>query len=267
MVKTNKKLRNEINDLDLEIIDPIESKTILGGYLYDENPGGGWSGDGSSSSPPNGGYYNNGDGITIIGHGSGGSNSGSYGDWGSSGWGQDHSSQWDYGNGQNQGGGGGDYSYVDTTLPNLPQYPPVQQYKGACVMTSASFVASLFGSVQSPEFMMSEYGSKNNMNQMQHTLALFNGLGHDQQVAFLLQQFNMTGLSTVTEMTAAIDRGHPVMGVIMVGQNTGHEVTIVGYDYSTGNFTIADTIYGGYSYVGFNAINTSMQSWEITGVK
>ncbi|MEO8240045.1 MAG: C39 family peptidase [Flavobacterium sp.] len=243
MIATKKKVRKQIDELqmDLEIINPIESKTILAG-----------------------GWYDNGYGITIT-YG-GGSSGGDY--WYDSSGGS-YASDWNNidGNNGSGGGGGSDSAYVEVLLSNLPQYCPVQAYNGACVQTSASFVASLFGSIQSTEFMMHEYAVKNNMSQIQEVNALFQGLGHDQQVAFLLQQFNMTGVSTISEMTNAIDKGHPVMGVIMSGANSGHEVTIVGYDNATQNFTIANTLYGGYSYASYTDINTNIQSWEITGVK
>lgn len=247
MIITKKKIRKQIADLsmDLEIINPIESKKILAG-----------------------GWYDNGYGITITHGGGGGSSPGGY--WyDSSGGG--YADDWNnidgnYGNG-NGGGGGSTDSYVQVLLPNLPQYCPVQSYKGSCVPTSASFVASLFASVQSPEFMMNEFGLKNNMNEFQQGVAMLTGLGHERQVSFLLQQFHMTGVSTISQITSAIDKEHPVMAVIMVGDNAGHEVTIVGYDDATQNFLIANTLYGGYSYAEYTDINTNIQSWEITGVK
>ncbi|WP_197488926.1 C39 family peptidase [Flavobacterium succinicans] len=240
----------------LEVINPIESKKILGGDWYTDR----WA-DGRSDG--NGGmiltFHNGNDGSWASGAGTFGGTYDPFYDG-------SYTSDW-YNYGNDNTGGGGDNGSNPIILQNLPASVPKQFFPGACVPTSASFVASFFGSSQTPEFMMHEYGLKNNMTPLQEALALNNGLGHDQQVAFLLQQFYMTGVQSISQMTNAIDNKHIVMAATIDNNGNGHEVTIVGYDNATSEFTIANTATGAYEQINYADISLSIQSWEITGVK
>ncbi|WP_306352755.1 C39 family peptidase [Flavobacterium sp. '19STA2R22 D10 B1'] len=222
-----------------------KDKPIDGGWLDEVTVGGGGGGNFNALIP----YLL----LNNTYNGNGGQQSGGWGFGGS-------------------GGGSGINNYsnslVEKLLQNLPTTVPKQEYGGACVPTSASFVASYFGSTQSPEFMMNEYAVAHNMNQLQEAVALFDGLGHDQQVSFLIQQFNMSGVNTIEQMTSAIDNGYPVLTTI-VDENSipYHEVTIVGYNSVTNQFTIANTVPGSYQIIPYTNVDLSLQSWQITGVK
>ena len=128
-------------------------------------------------------------------------------------------------------------------------------------------MAGYLGSPQTPEFMMHEYGLTHNLNAGQETYYLLAGLGVDQQVSFLMQQFNMTGVNTIAEMTSALDNNHPVLATTIAQNGNSHQVTIVGYDNVTSVFTVADTVSGTYITLLYSEISLSILSWEVTGVK
>lgn len=257
MLKANPKKRKQIKDLqtNLDVINPIESKKILGGEWYD----GRWTEAGSDG---NGGML-----LTFHNGGSDGSWADGAGTFGGA-FDPFDTQYSDEGEDRYDTGGGGQYSDGDPImLQNLPTSVPKQSFVGSCVPTNASFVASFFGSNQTPEFMMHEYALKNNLNMIQEANALVYGLGVDQQVAFLLQQFNMTGVQSIEGITNAIDNNHIVMSATIDNYGNGHEVTIVGYDNTTSQFTIANTATGAYEQINYGDISLSIQSWEITGVK
>ena len=100
MLKMKQRNRKEISDLtmDLEVINPIESKTLLGGEWYD------------TPDPLNGGWLNN------VNVGGGSSSGGGYDTWGGI---VDYSSDWNnYGGDAGGGGGGG-----GDTILTVDDYP------------------------------------------------------------------------------------------------------------------------------------------------
>ncbi len=282
MIRTMKQTTKTMSNLslDIEIVNPIESKSLFGGCDYCNNgysQATGWrcmmnyggsqsEGDGYGSDiASNIGYYDSNNHTLNGGYASDWNNYGGDNGGGGSDSGNTYDNSWVDNNGD--GINDGD-QLIPVILPNLPASVAIQAQPGSCVPTNASFLASYFGSPQSPEFMMHEFGLTQNWNANQEEYYLYDGLGVDLQVAFLLQQFNMTGVNTIVEMTNAIDNGHPVMAAtIDANGSDGHQVTIVGYDSATTIFTAYDSVTGTYAEYLYSEISLAILSWEITGVK
>jgi hypothetical protein len=114
MISTMKQKKKQISDLkmDLEVINPIESKTVLGGDWYNT-------------------WWDNGDGMTIVFGNDGGSGGFNWDPYGNS----NDPGSWDHGDGSSGGGGGnndlspadypGGVSLVEAVwLSAHPQYLP-----------------------------------------------------------------------------------------------------------------------------------------------
>lgn len=249
MLKTKQRSRKQIKDLqtDLEVINPIESKTILGGDWYDMD--GGWIdtvyiGGGSSGG---GGWYDP---------------FGGYGDpWGDTQGGYG----WDYGGG---GGGSG-----QDGLPNLPTNVEQQLGSmGACVSYAMAFMSSYLGHSITGANMALHNAQALNLNL---TTTMVTGLTIAQATQAIQSYFNTTTLTTTAQIINAVETNqHGVLTNVYVTDsngnnipNLGHEVVIVDYDPGTGTFTAADSTTGAYETYNSNQINLGGGVYEITGVK
>ncbi len=265
LLATRKKPLKKISEItfDLEIINPIESKNLFGGCDYKWDCG---CNDNLWWHNPNPSSLFDGPGG-FIGFSSSGNSGDSGGGYSGNDWQQyDHNDNSNPYDTNNDGIDDADQNYIPVELKNLPTTVP-QQIGNTCVATNASFVASLFGTIQSPDFMIVEYITANNFTAAQQLLIYQNGVGQDTQVAFFLLQFNMTGINTIAEMTNAIDNQHPVLAATIDAQGNGHEVTIVGYDNATTKFKAYDSVTGTYAQYLFTDISLAILSWEVTGVK
>ena len=233
------KTKTHFSDLDLEVLNPIETKKVLGGGWDDYFPR-----DGQI------------DEVIIWGNSGGGN----YGDW----WGydpthggNDYPSDW--------GGGGNGGNPVDPhTVTGLPASVE-QQIGGACVSYAIAFAStannhSLTGAQAALQISQSLNIPINNV--------LLTGLTYSQTIQAVNTILDTHPLmSNVGAITTAIDNNNVVIGNLDPSSNVGHEVVIVGYDNSAGTFTIADSQTGTYHDVSQGDINLYGGLYEITGVK
>jgi Peptidase_C39 like family len=272
MIKTMKQVK-KISDLsqDLEIINPIETKTLLGGEWYDYVDGGwlntvyitpNWWASSSGSS---------GDGPSIS-NGSGGDSGGGNGN----------------GSGSGGNGDGGDVSWSDTNgdgindvdsivhiLPNLPGTVPKQLDRlGSCVSYAASFVLNYLGQTTNPLSTALKIDTILNLphNGISST-AFTHGLDPNQATQAINNIFNTNQISTIAQANAAIDANHPVIANFITDPAsvangnviTAHEVVIV--DYNAWNYMIADSLTGNYHWVSQSDMTFNNGAYEITGIR
>lgn len=255
MISKTKQRRSKINlaELDLELINPIESKTILGGDWYDVN--GGWLDE------------------VVIGGDSGGSGGGWYDPFGGNGGYNDGSSWGDQGGGYYGGGGGGSSSGAYGQIPNLPASVEQQLGSmGACVSYAMSFMSGVLGQ-PTTGLNMALHNSQTLHLPIQTTT--ITGLTPAESATAIQSYFYTTTLTNTTQIINAIEIGHH--GVLAnlyvfdaqnnVIPNLGHEVALVGYDATTGLFMAADSNTGAYETYTANQINVSMGVYQINGIK
>lgn len=245
MIITKKNMRKQIADLsmDLEIINPIESKTILAG-----------------------GWYDNGYGITIT---YGGGSSG--GDYSYDSSGGSYSSDWNNIDGSNGNGGGGGAEYDG--VPNLPSTVEQQLGSmGACVSYAMSFVSGVLGHQLNGATMALHNAQTLNIS-VQTTMTT--GLSTSEASQAIQSYFFTTALTNTAQIVNALEVGqHAVLANVVVYDNQhnviqglGHEVALVDYDASTGLFTAADSNTGTYMNYTANDINLNTGVYQINGVK
>jgi hypothetical protein len=233
MLKTKQRSRKQISDLkmDLEVINPIESKKVLGGDWYDTWDCGMLGGVG-------------------ISYGGGG---GSYDPWGGFGdsWGDTQGGYgWDY----NGGGGGGSY----TGPGNLPSTVEQQLGSmGACVSYAMAFMSTVLGHSITGANMAVHNAQTLNLNIM---TTITTGLTPAQATQAIQSYFNTTALTTNTQIITALDNGHGVLA-----NYSGHEVAIV--NHSGTNYTVADSNTGTYHNISQSQIDLGNGVYEIISVK
>lgn len=255
MIGTKIKIRKQIDDLqkELEIINPLESKTILGGEWYDGYP------------TYNGGMLG---GVTVGGSSGGGGGGYWYDSSGGS-----YSSDWNNidGNNGNGGGGGGGAGYDG--VPNLPSTVEQQLGSmGACVSYAMSFVSGVLGH-QLNGATMALHNAQTLNTSVQNTIST--GLTISEASQAIQSYFFTTALTNTTQVINALEVGqHPVLANVVVYDNQhnviqglGHEVALVDYDPSTGLFTAADSNTGTYINYTANDINLNAGVYQINGVK
>lgn len=250
MIGTMKQKKKQISDLamDLEVINPIESKTVLGGDWYNT-------------------WWDNGDGITIE-YGGGG---GWYDPFGGT---VDYSDD-SYGNanqGWDYGSGGGGYS-SDTGghgLPNLPATVPLQlSTLGSCVSYTISFVSNYLGYTTNP---LTTAAHVDAIDGLLPGTAWNQGLTPNQATWAIQGYFNTAQVNNVTQVNAALDANHAVIANYITDKptpenhntTTAHEVVIV--EYNDWNYRIANSLTGNYDWIPKDSISFSNGVYEITGV-
>ena len=254
MISTRKQKRMLISDLamDLEVINPIETKTVLGGDWYNN-------------------WWDNGDGITIEYGGGGG---GWYDPFGGNGGYTDGSSWGDQGGGYGGGGaGGGSNTGSYGQIPNLPGTVEQQLGSmGACVSYAMSFMSGVLGHPINGT-NMALHNSQTLHVPVQTTLVT--GLTPAESATAIQSYFYTTTLTNTQQIINSIEVGdHGVLANLYVFDaqnniipNLGHEVALVGYDATTGLFMAADSNTGAYETYTANQINVSMGVYQINGVK
>jgi hypothetical protein len=250
MIATRKQTRKQINDLkmDLEIINPIESKTLLGGDWYNEL-----------------------DTVYVYSHGWA-SGAGTFGGTYDPFYDGSNTSDW-YNYDENYGGSGGDSGGNGVYgLPNLPSTVEQQLGSmGACVSYAMSFMSSYLGHAITGANMALHNAKNLNLSV---TTTMVTGLSIAESTQAIQSYFNTTTLTTTAQIINAVETNqHGVLvnvfnydakGQILPG---GHEVAIVDYDPATGTFLAADSNTGGYQQYYQNQINLSGGVYEIIGVK
>jgi hypothetical protein len=253
MLKTKQKVKRQISDLkmDVEIVNPIESKTIMGGDWYDHDLG----------------WLN----ITITN--GGGTDFGTF--WGN------------YNDGSTWGNQGGDYygnggpsDLFSHSLPDLPAVVPQQlNTLGSCVSYAVSFVSNYLGHETNPlkvAFNMDKIlGLPSIMSATQIYSTSFNqGLTSPLQATQVINSyFNTNQITTIAQTNAAIDSNHPVIANYITEAAsaangniaTAHEVVIV--EYNNLNYRVEDSLTGSYHWVPQSSITFGNGAYEITGIK
>ena len=254
--------RKEIKDLqtDLEVINPIESKKILGGDWYTDR----WA-DGRSDG--NGGM------VLTFHEGSGGnwaSGAGTFGGTYDPFYDGSYTSDW-YNYGNDNTGGGGDSG--QDGLPNLPTTVEKQLGSmGACVSYAMAFMSSYLGRSITGANMALQNALKLNLSMGTTMIA---GLTIAEASQAIQSYFFTTTLTSTAQIINAVETNqHGVLTNVYVTDsngnnipNLGHEVVIVDYDPATGTFTAADSTTGAYETYYSNQINLGGGIYEITGVK
>ena len=195
MLKMKQRNRKEISDLtmDLEVINPIESKTLLGGEWYD------------TPDPLNGGWLNN------VNVGGGSSSGGGYDTWGEI---VDYSSDWNNYGGDGSGGGS---SYGGDGLPNLPSTVEQQLGSmGARVSYAMSFMSSYLGHVITGANMALHNAQ---VLQVPIMTTISTGLDLAQSTQAIQSYFQTTTLTNVNQIINAVEVAqHGVLANVYVYQ-------------------------------------------------
>jgi hypothetical protein len=249
MLKTKQKRRKQIKDLqtDFEVINPIESKKVLGGDWYN-----GWDS-----------WYYDQDGITFTYGGNDDWNMDPYGNYNDPGtWGEDYGSS----------GGGGD-NYGQDGIPNLPTTVEQQLGSmGACVSYAMAYMSSYLGHTITGANMALQNAQSLNLSV---ATTMINGLTITQATQAIQSYFFTTTLTTTAQIINAVETNqHGVLTNVYVTDsngnnipNLGHEVVIVDYNPGTNTFIAADSSTGAYETYNANQINLGGGIHEITGVK
>jgi hypothetical protein len=231
MIGTMKQKRKQISDLalDLEVINPIESKTVLGGDWYND---GAYVWNDYHDYTDLYDYY-----TDLFGDGSG---------------------DYDYGS---SGGGGGSYDQIPPgcLLTGLPT-TVTQQIGNMCTFESFTFAAHLLGSNVNINTIITSLSQNPNIG----PAAVLNGLTTFQISVGINNLFENTRVTSIAEIQTALCNNQPTLAVM-----GGHEITIVGYDSVNSTFTVADSQWSsgsGYHDISEGAIDLA-NAYVITGVR
>lgn len=236
MIKTMSRNRKKIGELstDIEVVNPIESKALLGGwgaYVWNNyhDYGGTWD--------------------DLLG--------GNYNDPGS----------WDLGSGSSSGSG------VDANgVPNLPSTVEQQLGSmGACVSYAMSFMSGVLGHQITGANMALHNAQVLHVPVM---TTISTGLNIGQSTQAIQSYFNTTTLTDINQVIRAVENDQKgVLANVYVYENgaivqgLGHEVAIVDYDIANGIFYAADSNTGTYSTYTASQINMNAGVFEINSVK
>lgn len=265
MLKTVKRARKQISNLslDIEIVNPIESKGLFGGCNYGGcgNSYGGWncgntvyitqtqwSSTGPTSSASNSGYG---------GAPGGGESGGGY-------------------------GGSGD-NWIDNNINEVIEIESdnydnhiCKQFSisRTCATIALSYVANHFNATGLTSSDFAEM-SGNNYDFMY--AGLQEGLTPAQLATIMANVFQSTQISTYEEIALNANSGVPVLATInggsINGGNTiiGHEVVITSLNTSTGEMTYMDSLTGGQETTNLlNQLNPTTfigMMYAVTGVQ
>jgi hypothetical protein len=234
------KTKTQLGDLDLEVLNPIETKKIIGGNWYD--------------------YTNIGEVVIHWDGGSGGNDGGGWGYDPTHG-GGDYPGDWGGGSGGNNGGGD------PHTVSGLPAAVE-QQIGGACVSYAIAFAATANSHALTGAQAALQIAQGLNIPMAN---VMFTGLTYAQTIQAVNTVLDTNPLmSNVGAITGAIDNNNVVIANLGAEANVGHEVVIVGYDNDAGTFTIANSqssSANGYDTVSQSDINLYGGLFEITGAK
>jgi hypothetical protein len=286
MIKTKQRTRKQISNLSLEIeiINPIESKTLFGGCNYCNNgysQATGWACQNQyySSSSWNSGPTSpaNFSGFVFSGP--------TDNSWGSSYTGNENYSDTngdgindaDQTNTWSDANGDGINDADQHGLPNLPAVVPLQlDTLGSCVSYAISFTSNYLGQQTNPLSTALNIdqilGLPSNPSLFQST-SFTHGLNPAQATQAIQSYFTTNQVTNIQQVNAAIDANHPVIANYITGQTvdangnitiTAHEVVIV--EYNDWNYRVANSLTGQYNWVSQNDITFQNGAYEITGI-
>jgi hypothetical protein len=265
MLLTKQKNRKQIDSLkmDLEIINPIESKKVLGGDWYYELDNVNIYGDERWSY----GYGNDEGGMTIV-YGGGGSSNQDYGGWWDSNLGGNYNDHGSWGGGNTGGGPDG------SSDPTFPDHICTQaDYSSTCATMALSYVANYFGatgltSSDFAEMVGNDYLSMLTGQPNPITDIFSDGLTGAQISTIMSSVFQSTIIDGSTaSMESNLNSGNPILATIDLGGGNGHEVVIVGFNASLGTVSYMDSMVGGLVTSNLNAVTFTSQLYAVTGVQ
>ena len=239
MLRTKQRSRRQISDLkmDLEIINPIESKTLLGGEWYNGQL----------------------DTVYVWGSGYQYTYGGDY---------QLSSGMYDYGGdwnnyGGDYGGGGGGYGDGQTT--EFPDHICKQESYGAtCATIALSYVANYFGATGLTASDFAEMSGQN-YDAMHYGIGGLTGANISTIMNNVFQSTIIDGSTASIESNLNV--GNPILATIDYGSGVRHEVVITGFDAYAGTVSFMDSISGGLETKNINSVAFTNQLYAVTGVQ
>ncbi|MCJ8153287.1 C39 family peptidase [Chryseobacterium sp. SSA4.19] len=228
--------RTNFSTIGFEILNPIETKKIIGGNWYD---------------------YHDIPEVVIPWDGGGGNDGGW---WGNDPWYPDNGGG-DYGGGSGGSGGGPGQG----SLPSAPTHMCLQTAGVAtCATMALNYVANYFGGTGLTSSDFAEFAGQNFVDMMSG----LGGLNTSQMQAAVNTFFQNTIIDGSNGITIAneLNAGHPILGTIDQGGGVGHEVVIVGFDSGAGTVTYMDSLVGGVQTYNVSTITFTGSLFAISGL-
>ena len=252
MIKTKKATRKKIDELkmDLEIINPIESKNLLGGGdLYGMD-----GGTIQTVNIPN--YAHNQYVNQSDNHYTSYNNDwNNYGGGGGSGGGSNNSTN-NSGNIIDPGEG---------TLANPSPHICIQvDSSSTCATMALSYVANYFGATGLSSSDFAEIAQKSYLGMVNGSVEGLNGIQLHNIMASVFQSTILDG--SYNSIISNLNSGHPVLAAIDQGGGIGHEVVIININDS-GTVTYMDPLVGIAVTSSVSSINFLGEIYAVTGVK
>ena len=242
MLLTKQKNRKQIDSLkmDLEIINPIESKKVLGGDWYnDPDP------KGYDWMQPVYVYYD-------------------YGGWWDNNLPDNYNDPGSWGGGDYTGG-----SPDGSPDPTFPDHICVQLDNGTtCAPMSLSYVANYYGATGLTSSDFAEMAGKNYNSML---MGFEEGLDNNQIQHIMSTVFQSTQINTYADIASNANNGIPILATIDQGSGIGHEVVITGLNMSNGDITYMDSMSGAREvrnlFNSANPISFIGSMYAVTGVQ
>lgn len=233
------KTKTHLGDLDLEVLNPIETKKVLGGGWNDYD-------------------YHEIDEVIIWGGGGG---------YDGGGWGYDPSHGGnDY---PDYGGGGSDNSGGpgDGSLPSPPTHICTQgDFSKTCATMALSYVANYFGGTG---LTSSDFAEMSGIQYTGMLTGMAEGLNNSQLQSIMGSIFQSTIIDGTNGNTIAneLNSGHPILGSIDQGGGIGHEVVITGFNSSAGTITYMDSLVGGAVTASVSSVSFVGSLFAVSGLQ
>ena len=230
MLLTKQKNRKQIDNLkmDLEIINPIESKKVLGGDWYLDS-------------------------VNVI------NNYHNYGGWWDNALPDNYN---DPGSWDNYGSGGSPDGSPDPTFPDHICIQP--QNSNTCAPISLSYIANYFGATG---LTASDFAEMANQSYVDMNFGVGGLTDPDilNIMSNVFQSYAVDGSSSSIE--ASLSQGHPILAAIdYPNGGGGHEVVITGFDAYAGTVSFMDSLSGSLVTQSVSSINFGYLR-AITGVQ
>ncbi|MCJ8153288.1 C39 family peptidase [Chryseobacterium sp. SSA4.19] len=227
-------MKTQLSGLDLEVLNPIETKKIIGGNWYD---------------------YHDIPEVVIPWDGGGGNDGGW---WGNDPWYPDNGGG-DYGGGSGSGPGNG-------SGDSFPDHICKQGTNAnTCAANALSYAAGHFGATGLTASDFAEMAGKDFSNMAYNNGPGLNG-GDLSDIVMNVFDNNVIGFG-ISDIITATSAGNPVIGIIEnPGGNDGHVVVIVGAN-ANGTVSFMDSMTGSMTTANMSNINFVGNFVQLTGVK
>jgi Peptidase_C39 like family len=270
MIKTRQKTRKQISNLslDIEIVNPIESKTLFGGCNYSWH----YSDCSCGSSSSSGGFAG-----SMMGYFGFGSSSGSQyipdnNNYSSGGWGGQGSIDTNF---MDNNRDGIDDALQNVLLPNHSNHICTQlPQSSTCATMALSYVANYFGanglsSSDFAEMVGNDYYSMFMGQPNPHNNNIFSDGLTEQQLSTIMSNIFQSSIigGSIAEVESQLLSGHPILASIDLGAGNGHEVVIVGFDAAAGTVSYMDSSQGGLVTSNVSQVNFTSQLYAVTGLQ